>query len=135
LTRLFSKRGAKMTLTKDEILSIKDINTVMYDRKLTETQFDELVLQLNEDAKGFAYGYILQNYQQYINDEAWRNIIKLYVRWQVFEQGYSEVWQILARTSYNQLVDYLIRMNDNFTEQAKQNVTPNRAKNFKVINP
>jgi len=135
LTRLFSKRGAKMTLTKDEILSIKDINTVMYDRKLTETQFDELVLQLNEDAKGFAYGYILQNYQQYINDEAWRNIIKLYVRWQVFEQGYSEVWQILARTSYNQLVDYLIRINDNFTEQAKQNVTPNRAKNFKVINP
>lgn len=123
------------TLTKEEIFSIKDMNTISTIRNIDTTAFDEMVAQLNSDAQGYCKGMILQDYHQYITTEAWRNIIKLYVQWQMMTQGYSEVPQILATNAYNQLNTLLRQMNDNFSMQAKNIVTPNRQSNFRVINP
>ncbi len=123
------------TLTKEEIFSIKDMNTISVIRNIDATAFDEMVAQLNSDAQGYCKGMILQDYHQYITTEAWRNIIKLYVQWQMMTQGYSEVPQILATNAYNQLNTLLRQMNDNFSMQAKNIVTPNRQSNFRVINP
>lgn len=122
------------TLTKEDIFSIKDINTISTLRNLNETAFDEMVTQLNSDAQGYCKGMILQDYHQYITTEAWRNIIKLYVQWQMMTQGYSEIPQILATNAYNQLNTLLKQMNDNFSMQAKNIVTPNRQSNFRIIN-
>lgn len=123
------------TLTKEDIFSIKDINTISALRNINETVFDEMVTQLNSDAQGYCKGMILQDYHQYITTEAWRNIIKLYVQWQMMTQGYSEIPQILATNAYNQLNTLLRQMNDNFSMQAKNIVTPNRQSNFRIINP
>lgn len=123
------------TLTKEDIFSIKDINTISTLRNINETVFDEMVTQLNSDAQGYCKGMILQDYHQYITTEAWRNIIKLYVQWQMMTQGYSEIPQILATNAYNQLNTLLRQMNDNFSMQAKNIVTPNRQSNFRIINP
>lgn len=123
------------TLTKEEIFSIKDMNTISVIRNIDATAFDEMVAQLNSDAQGYCKGMILQDYHQYITTEAWRNIIKLYVQWQMMTQGYSEIPQILATNAYNQLNTLLRQMNDNFSMQAKNLVTPNRQSNFRIINP
>lgn len=122
-------------LTKEEIFSIKDINTIKVLRNLNDLEFGEFVSQLNLDAQGYCKGMIIQDYHQYISTEAWRNIIKLYVQWQMMTQGHSEVPQILATNAYNQLNTLLRQMNENFSMQAKQQVTPNKSKNFRIYNP
>lgn len=121
-------------LNKEEIFSIKDINTLQTARNINGVEFDNLIAQLNIDAQGFVQGMILQNYHEYITDAAWRNCIKLYCQWQSFTQGYSEIFQTLSNNSYVQLVAFLAQMDKNFTLQARQEVTPNKSKNFKVVN-
>lgn len=121
-------------LTVDEIFSVKDKNTIMAIRELSEVQFEELVYQLNLDGQGYCKAMIIPSYFSEVDENSWRNIIKLYVQWQAMTQSFSEILQTLSINAYTQLTTLLRMLNDNFTLSAKQQITPNKSRNFRVIN-
>lgn len=122
------------TMTKEEIFSYKDINSIKEERKLSDSDFDLLVLSWREEAIGFAQGKILVNFYDRIEENTWKNIIKLYSNWNSFSQVYSEVGQILAQRSYEALISLLDSLNSNYKLQAKHEVLPNYGKNIRFVN-
>lgn len=122
------------TMTKEEIFSYKDINAIKEERGLSDLDFDNLILAWREEAIGFAQGKILVNFYDRIEENTWKNIIKLYSTWNSFSQVYSEVGQILAQRSYEALISLLDSLNSNYRLQAKHEVLPNYGKNIRFVN-
>lgn len=122
------------TMSKEEIFSYKDINSIKEERNLSDSDFDSLILTWREEAIGFAQGKILVNFYDRIEENTWKNIIKLYSTWNSFSQVYSEVGQILAQRSYEALISLLDSLNNNYKLQAKHEVLPNYGKNIRFVN-
>lgn len=123
------------TLTIDEIFSIKDKNTIINERGITESELQDLVDEWLLDAQGYVKGFIIESYHNYIDTYTWKHIFKQYCKWKSLEQVYSTVEQDLINQMELKLRDYMLQLKDNTTRQAELNVLPNKANNFRVINP
>ena len=123
------------TMTKEQIFSTKDINTIINERELTDSELDDLVTDWIDEAQGYVKLKIMESYHSYISTQAWKICIKLYCQWQSHDQSYSVNQQELSNNFYIKLEETLKSLQENVMEQAKLNVIPNKAKNFNVFNP
>jgi len=123
------------TVTKEEIWSIKDLNTIYNEREIIASELDDLVTLWITEAQGYIKLKILESYHQYISTEAWRVCIKLYCQWQSHDQSYSTNQQELSNNFYIKLEETINSLRDNVMEQAKLNAIPNKRNNFTVFNP
>ena len=120
-------------VTKEEIWSIKDLNTIYNERLISESELDDLVDMWIIDAQGFVKLRIVESFHQYISTDSWRMIIKQFCKWQSLNQIYSVMEQELVQNSYVQLVDLINALNSNVTKQAELNITPNKNKNIRFF--
>ena len=123
------------TLTIEEIFSDKDKTTILNERRIDESELEELITQWSNDAQGYVRGFIIESYYQYIDTYTWSHIIKQYCKWKSLEQIYSTVEQDLIDRMEVKLYNYLLQVKDNVTRQAEQNVLPHKALNLRVFNP
>jgi len=123
------------TVTKEEIWSDKDLNTIYNERRIIASELDDLVELWTEEAQGYVKLKILESYHQYISEQSWRFCIKFYCQWQAHDQSYSTDQQALSDSFYVKLEQTIQSLKENVTAQANMSVTPNKIKNFSVINP
>ena len=123
------------TLTIDEIFSDKDKTTILNERRIDESEVEELIIQWSNDALGYVKGFIIESYYQYIDTYTWSHIIKQYCKWKSLEQIYSTQEQDLIDRMEVKLYNYLLQVKDNVMQQAELNVIPNKVANFRVVNP
>ena len=122
-------------LTKEEIWSEKDLNTLYNERRIVANELDDLVELWTEEAQGYIKLKILESYHAYISEQAWRVCIKMYCQWQSHDQSYSTDQQELSNGFYVKLEQTIQSLKENVTAQANMSVTPNKIQNFRVINP
>ncbi len=123
------------TMTKEEIFTIKEINTIMTERKFTlESQLDSEVSLLSTMAIGKAKSFILGTLWDRVQEDQWKDLIKCYCKWQILSQVYSEVHQIIADRFKQDFYETTRAINTNLTMQAQEKVNPNYSKNIRFRN-
>lgn len=132
------KEGDRMsipTLTKEEIFTIKEINTIMTERKFTlESQLDSEVDLLSGMAIGKAKSFILGTLWDKVQDDQWKDLIKCYCKWQILSQIYSTVHQQISEGFKQDFYETTRAINTNLTMQVQEKVIPNYAKNIRFSN-
>lgn len=129
------------TPTKEDIFPEKDLQTIYNERYnnlstvAAEAALDAQVTDWIEETQGYLRGAIIESYHQYIDTMTWKILIRMYCKWQSLDMMYSTSEQELVQNAYLSLVDYVNRLNQNVTNQAKLSVTPNKNTNFQVVNP
>ena len=122
------------TLTKEDIFTKKDINYITEERKFTGTDFDDKITQYNIDAVGYAKAIIMPKFYSQIENSTWRNLIILYIRWQIDSSLYTTVGQDLVNNFYIQLRDMLQSINANMTLIAEEKVVTTKRGITKINN-
>lgn len=122
------------TLTKEDIFTTKDINYITDERRFTGTDFDDKISQYNVDAVGYAKGLIVSKFYSQIENATWRNLIILYIRWQMDSSTYTKNGQNLVSDFYIQLRDMLQSINTNMTLIAEEKVVTTKRGITKINN-
>ncbi len=123
------------TMTKEEIFTTKEINTIIAERKFTlESQLDDEVEHQNVLAKGKIKSFLLGNLYDKVESEQWQDMIKCYIKWQILNQIYTEVHQVAAERFRQDFYETVKAINTNLTIQAEEKVNKNYAKNIRFSN-
>lgn len=123
------------TMTKEEIFTTKEINTIMQERRFTaDSQLDSEVSALSIMAVGKAKSFILGTLWDKVQEDQWRDLIKCYCKWQILSQIYTEVHQIIADRFKQDFYETTKAINTNLTLQAEEKVNPNYSKNIRFKN-